>query len=183
MSEESKKESLGLVIIGHIDAGKSTLCGRMLVENGGIDKRQMSKLENEAVGMGRGSFKYAFAMDLTKAERNRGITIQSTVKNFETDRFHVTIVDAPGHRDFIKNMITGTTSAEVAILVIDGTPGGFEAGISSRGQTRQHAQLAFASGISSVIVAVNKMDAIEEKDQAERFLMIKNEIGSIFHKV
>nr|BAH29725.1 elongation factor 1-alpha [Dicyema japonicum] len=180
---EETKETLGLVIIGHIDAGKSTLCGRLLVENGGIDKRTMSKLEKEAGDMGRSSFKYAFAMDLTKAERSRGITITSTVKCFETQSYKVTIVDAPGHKDFVKNMITGTCNADAAILVIDSTPGGFEAGISSGGQTRQHAQLAFASGVSTLIVAINKLDSVNEGEQQERYDVIMKEIGNILKNI
>lgn len=109
--------------------------------------------------MGKGSFKYAWVLDKLKAERERGITIDIALWQFESKKFHFTIIDAPGHRDFIKNMITGTSQADVAILVIPADAGGFEAAFSKEGQGREHALLAKTLGINQIIVAVNKIDA------------------------
>ena len=108
--------------------------------------------------MGKGSFKYAWVLDNLKAERERGITIDIALWKFETPRYQVTVIDAPGHRDFIKNMITGTSQADVAILIIAAGQGEFEAGISKDGQTREHALLAFTMGVKQMVVAINKMD-------------------------
>ena len=111
--------------------------------------------------MGKGSFKYAWVLDKLKAERERGITIDIALWKFETPKYHVTVIDAPGHRDFIKNMITGTSQADCAILIIAGGTGEFEAGISKDGQTREHALLAYTLGVKQLIVAVNKMDSVK----------------------
>merc|ERR1712177_148331 len=112
----------------------------------------------ESAEMGKSSFKYAWVLDKLKAERERGITIDIALWKFETEKYYVTIIDAPGHRDFIKNMITGTSQADVAILVIASGEGEFEAGISKNGQTREHALLAFTLGVRQMIVLINKMD-------------------------
>ena len=147
-----------LVVIGHVDAGKSTSTGHLIYKCGGIDKRTIEKFEKDAEAMGKGSFKYAWVLDKLKAERERGITIDIALWKFETAKFHFTIIDAPGHRDFIKNMITGTSQADVAILMIASPPGEFEAGISKDGQTREHALLAFTLGVKQMIVCINKID-------------------------
>ena len=130
----------------------------MIYKCGGIDKRTIEKFEKEAAELGKASFKYAWVLDNLKAERERGITIDIALWKFETPKFYFTVIDAPGHRDFIKNMITGTSQADVAILIIASPTGEFEAGISKDGQTREHALLANTLGVKQMIVAINKMD-------------------------
>lgn len=151
------KAHISIVVIGHVDSGKSTSTGHLIYKCGGIEKRVLEKLEKEANDIGRGSFKYAWVLDKLKAERERGITIDISLWKFETAKYEVTIIDAPGHRDFIKNMITGTTQADCAVLVVSACKGEFEAGISKEGQTREHALLAYTLGVRQMIVAVNKV--------------------------
>jgi elongation factor 1-alpha len=153
-----EKTHISIVVIGHVDSGKSTTTGHLIYKCGGIDKRTIEKFEKEANEMGKGSFKYAWVLDKLKAERERGITIDAALSKFETPRYYVTVIDAPGHRDFIKNMITGTSQADCAVLSISAAPGEFEAGISKEGQTREHALLAYTLGVKQMIIAVNKMD-------------------------
>merc|ERR1740139_1490004 len=131
----TKKDKVhcNLVVIGHVDAGKSTSTGHLIYKCGGIDKSTIDKFEKEATEIGKSSFKYAWVLDKLKAERERGITIDIALWKFETEKFSFTIIDAPGHRDFIKNMITGTSQADCAILMIASPPGEFEAGISKDG--------------------------------------------------
>uniref|UniRef100_A0A667X770 Elongation factor 1-alpha n=1 Tax=Myripristis murdjan TaxID=586833 RepID=A0A667X770_9TELE len=136
-----EKIHINIVVIGHVDSGKSTTTGHLIYKCGGIDKRTIEKFEKEAAEMGKGSFKYAWVLDKLKAERERGITIDIALWKFETNKYYVTIIDAPGHRDFIKNMITGTSQADCAVLIVAGGVGEFEAGISKNGQTREHALL------------------------------------------
>merc|ERR1719208_502709 len=133
--------------------------------------------------MGKGSFKYAWVLDKLKAERERGITIDIALWKFETDKFHVTIIDAPGHRDFIKNMITGTSQADCAVLIVAAGVGEFEAGISKNGQTREHALLAYTLGVKQMIVAVNKMDSTEPKYSEKRFQEIVKEVSGYVKKI
>jgi len=172
-----------LVVIGHVDAGKSTTTGHLIYKCGGIDKRTVEKFEKEAKEMGKGSFKYAWVLDKLKAERERGITIDIALWKFETAKFEFTIIDAPGHRDFIKNMITGTSQADVAVLVIDSSQGGFEAGIARDGQTREHALLAFTLGVKQMIVAMNKFDDKSVMYDQARYKEIKDEMFSILKKI
>merc|ERR1712021_211272 len=153
-----EKTHVSLVVIGHVDSGKSTSTGHLIYKCGGIDKRTIEKFEKEADEMGKGSFKYAWVLDKLKAERERGITIDIALWKFETKAGVFTIIDAPGHRDFIKNMITGTSQADVAILIIASGQGEFESGISKEGQTREHALLAYTMGVKQMIVCINKMD-------------------------
>merc|ERR1712012_189235 len=133
--------------------------------------------------MGRGSFKYAWVLDKLKAERERGITIDIALWKFETAKFYVTIIDAPGHRDFIKNMITGTSQADCAVLIVAAGVGEFEAGISKNGQTREHALLAYTLGVKQMIVAVNKMDSTEPKYSEKRFQEIVKEVSGYVKKI
>jgi len=170
-----EKVHCNLVVVGHVDAGKSTTTGHIIFKCGGISKRQIEKFEKEAAEIGKASFKYAWVLDKLKAERERGITIDIALWKFSTEKFYFTIIDAPGHKDFIKNMITGTAQADVCILVIDGA--GFEAGISEDGSTREHALLANTLGIKQLICFVNKVDAFNYKPYA--FCNIVAEISEV----
>jgi elongation factor 1-alpha len=178
-----EKTHLNIVVIGHVDSGKSTTTGHLIYKLGGIDKRVIEKFEKEAAEMNKRSFKYAWVLDKLKAERERGITIDIALWKFETPKYYCTVIDAPGHRDFIKNMITGTSQADCAVLIIDSTPGGFESGISKDGQTREHALLAYTLGVKQMIVALNKMDATEPKYDKKRYDEIVKEVSSYVKKV
>ncbi|EJT48926.1 translation elongation factor 2 [Trichosporon asahii var. asahii CBS 2479] len=175
------KLHVNVVVIGHVDSGKSTTTGHLIYKCGGIDKRTIEKFEKEAAELGKSSFKYAWVLDKLKAERERGITIDIALWKFETPKYHVTVIDAPGHRDFIKNMITGTSQADCAILIIATGIGEFEAGISKDGQTREHALLAFTLGVRQLIVACNKMDTCKWSE--DRFNEIVKETSNFIKKV
>jgi len=178
-----EKIHISLVVIGHVDAGKSTTTGHLIYKCGGIDKRAIEKFEKEAAELGKSSFKYAWVLDNLKAERERGITIDIALWKFESPKYAFTVIDAPGHRDFIKNMITGTSQADCAILVVASGVGEFEAGISKEGQTREHALLAFTLGVKQMIVAVNKMDDSSVMYGQARYEEIKNEVSAYLKKV
>jgi elongation factor 1-alpha len=178
-----EKVHINIVVIGHVDSGKSTTTGHLIYKCGGIDKRTIEKFEKEAKEMGKASFKYAWVLDKLKAERERGITIDIALWKFETPKYYFTIIDAPGHRDFIKNMITGTSQADCAVLVIASPTGEFEAGISKNGQTREHALLAYTLGVKQMIVAVNKMDDKSTNWSEARYNEIKNEVSNFVKKI
>jgi len=177
------KPHVNLVVIGHVDSGKSTTTGHLIYKCGGIDKRTIEKYEKESIEMGKPSFKFAWVLDRLKAERERGITIDISLWKFETNKYYFTIIDAPGHRDFIKNMITGTSQADVAILVVSSAKGEFEAGISDQGQTREHALLAYTLGVKQMIVLVNKMDSNTTNWAQTRYDEVQKEISSYLAKV
>jgi elongation factor 1-alpha len=180
MSAATAKEKVhvNLVVIGHVDAGKSTMTGHLIYKCGGIDKRTIDKFEKEAAEMGKSSFKYAWVLDNLKAERERGITIDIAMWKFETAMYNFTVIDAPGHRDFIKNMITGTSQADVALLVVAAGVGEFEAGISHNGQTKEHALLAYTLGVKQIIVCINKMDDSSVIFGEGRYNEIKEEVSN-----
>jgi len=178
-----EKTHINIVVIGHVDSGKSTTTGHLIYQCGGIDKRTIEKFEKESQESGKGSFKYAWVLDKLKAERERGITIDIALWKFETPKYYVTIIDAPGHRDFIKNMITGTSQADCGVLIIASGTGEFEAGISKNGQTREHALLAYTLGVKQLIVAVNKMDSTEPPYSQARFEEIQKEVSGFIKKV
>ncbi|KAK6343614.1 Hsp70 suppressor, GTPase facilitates ribosomal subunit dissociation [Orbilia blumenaviensis] len=174
-SKSKRKENANLVVIGHVDAGKSTLMGRLLYDSGVVDERTIQKYKQEAEKIGKSSFALAWVLDQTGEERARGVTIDIAVNAFETERGRFTILDAPGHRDFIPNMIAGAAQADFAVLVIDSSPGEFEAGFNVRGQTKEHALLVRSMGVQRIIVAVNKLDLMHW-DQ-ERFDEIKQQMS------
>ena len=177
------KPHINIVVIGHVDAGKSTATGHLIYLCGGIDQRTLEKFQKEAELIGKGSFCFAWILDKLKAERDRGITINITLTQFETAKYHYTIIDAPGHRDFIKNMITGTSQADCAVLMISSQGGEFEAGISKEGQTREHALLAFTMGVKQMIVAINKMDDKSVNWDSKRYEEIKREVSDYLKKI
>jgi elongation factor 1-alpha len=159
------KTHVSIVICGHVDSGKSTTTGRLIFDLGGIPEREMEKLKLEAKTLGKDSFAFAFYMDKSKEERARGVTIACTTKEFFTQRYHYTVIDAPGHRDFIKNMISGASQADVALIMVPGD-GNFTTAIQKgnhkqgivQGQTRQHARLINLLGVKQIVVGINKMD-------------------------
>jgi len=178
-----EKVHINIVVIGHVDSGKSTTTGHLIYKCGGIDKRTIEKFEKDAQDMGKGSFKYAWVLDKLKAERERGITIDISLWKFESPKYYITIIDAPGHRDFIKNMITGTSQADCGVLVVAAGTGEFEAGISANGQTKEHALLAYTLGVKQLIVAVNKMDDKSVEFSQSRYEEIKKEVVAYIKKV
>ena len=178
-----EKDRLNLVVIGHVDSGKSTSTGHLIYKCGGIDARTIEKFEKEAQEMGKSTFKYAWVLDKLKAERERGITIDIALWKFESSKRVFTIIDAPGHRDFIKNMITGTSQADAAVLMIASGKGEFEAGFSSDGQTREHALLAQTMGVKEMVVAINKMDDPSTLYSEARYNEIKAELTTYLKKV
>jgi len=188
---EDAKPHVGIVIVGHVDAGKSTTTGHLLLKLGGMSERDLDKLKQEAEAVGKGSFLFAFFMDKSKDERERGVTIACTTKEFFTPKFHYTIIDAPGHRDFIKNMISGASQADVALLMVPANKGGFETSIQKgnhkkgevQGQTRQHARLLHLLGVEQVIVGVNKMDDKSVNWSQDRFEEIASEVKKMLTKI
>lgn len=146
------KPHMNLIFIGHIDHGKSTTVGRLLYATGAVTEQEMKKHKDEVAAFNRPTFEFAFVMDQLKEERERGITIDIMHKDFQTPKYYFTVIDAPGHRDFVKNMITGASQADAAVLVVS-TPDGIQS------QTREHAYLARVLGIGQLIVGLNKIDA------------------------
>ena len=164
------KPHINLVTIGHVDHGKSTLIGRLLFDSGAIPEQELRKLKEKAKELKKETFEFAFVMDNLKEERERGVTIDLMYKPIQTDKLYVTVIDAPGHRDFIKNMITGASQADAAILVVSGKDGVQE-------QTKEHMYLAKVLGINQIIVAVNKMDAVNYDES--KYKEVKEQVGKL----
>ncbi|MBL7056330.1 translation elongation factor EF-1 subunit alpha [Candidatus Woesearchaeota archaeon] len=170
------KPHMNLVFVGHVDHGKSTTVGRLLFDTKNIDEQAMRKLKDKAEELGKGGFEFAFVMDNLKEERERGVTIDLAHKKFDTDKFYFTVIDAPGHKDFIKNMITGASQADAAVLVVSGNPSD---GIQA--QTKEHVFLCRTLGVSQLIVYVNKMDMA--KYEESRFEAVKKEVSDLIVSV
>ncbi len=170
----ASKPHMNLAVIGHIDHGKSTLVGRLLFETGAVPAHIIDQYKKEAESKGKATFEFAWVMDSLKEERERGITIDIAHRRFDTDKFYFTVVDCPGHRDFVKNMITGASQADAAILVVAAPDGVMQ-------QTKEHIFLSRTLGITQLIVAVNKMDAI--KYDQKRFDEVKAEVSGILKMI
>jgi len=184
------KQHVSVVVCGHVDSGKSTTTGHLLFKLGGISERDLDKLKQEAQTLGKASFHFAFFLDKQKEERARGITISCATKEFFTPTYHYTIIDAPGHRDFIKNFMSGAASADVGLLLLP-ADGNFITSIAKgnhkegevQGQTRQHARLLNLLGIKQLIVCVNKMDSDSAKYSEERYNEVKEEVLNMLGQV
>ncbi|XP_035678301.1 elongation factor 1-alpha 1-like isoform X2 [Branchiostoma floridae] len=171
-----EKTNISIVVIGHVNSGKSNTTGHLIYKCGGIDKRNIEKYEREAAELGKGSFKYAWVLEKLKAERERR-TIE-----IETAKYRVTMID-PGHLDFIQNMIAGTSRVDCALLIVSAGTGEFEEGMSNEGQTREHVLLAHIMGFKQLIVAINKMDSTEPPYSEARFNEIQQELSTCIKKV
>jgi elongation factor 1-alpha len=186
----SEKQHVSIVICGHVDSGKSTTTGRLIFDLGGLPERELPKLKDDAEKLVKGSLAFAFSMDRETVERVRGVTISCTTKEFYTESKHYTIIDAPGHRDFIKNMITGASQADVALLMVP-ADGNFTAAIAKgnhkagevQGQTRQHALLLNLLGCKQLIVGINKMDCDVAKYGEARYKECSEEAKFMLAKV
>jgi elongation factor 1-alpha len=172
----AEKPHLNLVFIGHVDHGKSTLVGRLLLDTGHIEQHIIDKFRKEAEEKGKATFEFAWAMDHLKEERERGLTIDVAHRRFDTDKYYFTIIDAPGHRDFVKNMITGTSQADAAVLLVE-APSGVMA------QTKEHVWLAKTLGVEQMIIAINKMDATTPPWDEKRYNEVVEQISGLLKTV
>src|SRR3989338_7689715 len=169
-----EKPNMNVVFVGHVDAGKSTIVGRLMFDTGAVSEQEMTKLKAETAKYGKAGFEFAYVMDSIKEERERGVTIDLSYKKILTQKYQVTIIDAPGHRDFVKNMITGASQADAAFLVI-AAPAGVQP------QTTEHIWLLRTMGVKNVAVIINKMDAVEYKE--DKFNKVKEEVGKLLQGV
>ena len=168
------KPNMNVVFVGHVHAGKSTTVGRLLFDSGIVSEQEMKKLKEEAVKHGKIGFEFAYVMDEIRESRERGVTIDLAYKKLVTQKYEITIIDAPGHRDFVKNMITGASQADCAFLVIS-APSGVEL------QTTEHLWLLRTMGVKNIAVAINKMDAVQYKE--EKFNAVKEAVGKLLQGV
>lgn len=171
-ANNNRKKELSFVVVGHVDSGKSTLLGRLLLDMGVVEQRTIDKYQKEAEKTGKSSFALAWVLDSRSDERANGVTIDIATNHFETDVASFTLIDAPGHRDFIPNMLAGTGLADFAVLVVDAAKGAFEAGL--KGQTREHALLLRSMGVFRIVVAINKLDTADWS--IERFEEIRDQV-------
>jgi elongation factor 1-alpha len=169
-----EKPNMNVVFVGHVDAGKSTIVGRLLFESGLVSEQEMKKHKEEAEKHGKAGFEFAYVMDRIKEERERGVTIDLAYKKILTQKYQITIIDAPGHRDFVKNMITGASQADAAFLVI-AAPAGVQP------QTTEHLWLLRTMGVKNVCVAINKMDAVDYKE--DKFNKVKEDVSKLLQGV
>ncbi|HVO77924.1 MAG TPA: translation elongation factor EF-1 subunit alpha [Methanomassiliicoccales archaeon] len=172
----AEKPHLNLVFIGHVDHGKSTTVGRLLSDTGHIEPYLIEKYRKLAEEKGKATFEFAWVMDSLKEERERGVTIDVSHKRFNTDKYYFTIIDAPGHRDFVKNMITGTSQADAAVLVVSAVEG-------PQAQTKEHVFLAKVLGVNQLIVAINKVDATKPAYDEKRYNEVKEEVSKLLSGV
>src|SRR3989344_3696083 len=169
-----EKPNMNIVFVGHVDAGKSTIVGQLMFQTGAVSSQEMEKLKAEAQKHGKVGFEFAYVMDSIKEERERGVTIDLSYKKIMTQKFQITIIDAPGHRDFVKNMITGASQADAAFLVIS-APSGVQP------QTVEHLWLLRTMGVKNIAIAINKMDAVEFKE--DKFNAVKADIDKLLTQV
>lgn len=167
---------MNLVFIGHVDHGKSTTVGRLLFDSGNVDEQAMRKLKDKAKELGKGGFEFAFVMDNLKEEQERGVTIDLAHKKFVSDKYDFTIIDAPGHKDFIKNMITGASQADAAVLVVAANDG-------VNAQTKEHVFLSRTLGVGQLVIAVNKMDISGVEWSEDKFNKVKEEVSGLLKSV
>ena len=170
------KPHINLVFIGHVDHGKSTTVGRLMFDSGAIDEQTMRKLKEKASELGKSGFEFAFVMDNLKEERERGVTIDLAHKKFNTDKYFFTVIDAPGHKDFIKNMITGASQADAAVLVVAANDG-------VNAQTREHVFLSKTLGVGQLIIGLNKMDISGVDYKEAKYTAVKEEVGKLLQSV
>uniref|UniRef100_A0A8C2DCX6 G1 to S phase transition 1, like n=1 Tax=Cyprinus carpio TaxID=7962 RepID=A0A8C2DCX6_CYPCA len=178
-----KKEHVNVVFIGHVDAGKSTIGGQIMYLTGMVDKRTLEKYEREAKEKNRETWYLSWALDTNQEERDKGKTVEVGRAYFETEKKHFTILDAPGHKSFVPNMIGGASQADLAVLVISARKGEFETGFEKGGQTREHAMLAKTAGVKHLIVLVNKMDDPTVNWSLERYEECKEKLVPFLKKV
>jgi len=178
-----EKPHINLIIIGHVDHGKSTSIGHLFYDAGAIPEKTLKDFEEEAKALGKESFKYAWVLDKLKEERERGVTIDLAFYELETKKNVFTVIDAPGHRDFVKNMVTGASQADGSILMISAKRGEYEAGTNPGGQTREHAFLAKTLGVDQMVVAVNKMDDPSVNWSETRYEEVKDGVSRLLKMV
>ena len=181
--DPNRKAQITITMLGHVDSGKSTVIGHLLYKTGALDMRTVEKVEKESIERGKEAMKFAWLCDRQKSERERGITIDFVTQNFSTSKYDYSIINVPGHRDYMKNMITGTTQADCAVLMVSAASKEFEDGISRTGQTRSHALLACTVGIKQIIVCVNKMDDSSVNWSKGRFEEIQTKVSTYLGKV
>ena len=166
----AEKKNVNIVFVGHVDHGKSTSVGRLLYDSGLIPEQEMKKLKDEAVKHGKIGFEFAFVMDHLKEERERGVTIDLAYRKLMTKKYQITIIDAPGHKDFVKNMITGASQADCAILVLSAKDG-------VQPQTQEHVFLCRTMGVGQMAVLINKMDTVNWDEK--KYMQVKEDISKL----